>query len=287
MKNDLLKHKINYECGNHCSYGCRMCSCYCRGLRRNRGYPGLQGPAGSEGPQGIQGPPGRVGPQGIQGLPGPIGPQGIQGPPGPVGPQGIQGPPGPEGQLGIQSIASIRGLQEVEGSNNSGTLIPFTSGTPLPIYMDTDQHPYTVGFGSHGQLPHPVIGGKFEVTSGLVTSFPFLIARNVVITDMGVSLMAFETVDLGTAAANMFIQLFYKTDTTYYIAIPETKVVMAPTLSGNVKKGTLFKMIANNLNVMVASGSELMLIIHKDVIQEDNTKSIVAMMSGSVHLRNI
>ncbi len=126
-----------------------------------------------------------------------------------------------------------------------------------------------------------------EVTHGITSMFPFFIARDAVITDIGVSMIALEDVDLGAAAANMYMQLLYKINTPHFIAIPETKVVLSPMLAGNVAKGQLFEKIVNNLNIPVAAGSRLMLIIHKDVIAEDANKSLVALMSGSVYYRNV
>ncbi len=151
--------------------------------------------------------------------------------------------------------------------------------------MDANQHPYTVGFGMNGECSHPLIGGQMEVTHGITTMYPFFIARDMVITDMGVSMIAIEEVDLASASANVFMQLLYKIDTEYFIAIPETKVILAPAMSGIVPRGQLFESIVNNLNVPVAAGSRLMLIVHKDVMQQDVTKSIAVLMSGSINLR--
>ncbi len=156
----------------------------------------------------------------------------------------------------------------------------------MPVYMDSNQHPYTIGFGNYSELPHPLVGGTLEVTNGLVASYPFYTAKDAIITDIGVSMMVVENVDLGAAAADMYMQLFYKIDTTYFIAIPETKIVLSPTLTGNVAAGTLFEMIVNNLNIPVAAATRLMLVIHKDIIQEDQNASLVVMMSGSIYLKN-
>ncbi len=218
---------------------------------------------GIEGPQGLQG---------IDGAEGPQGPQGIQ------GTQGLQGIVGPEGPRGPEGPA---------GADAYGSLIPYTTGSPIAIFMHVNQHPHSVGFGMHGELPHPLVGDTIEVADGHVASYPFFTSRDVVITDMGVSMMAIEAVDLGAASANMYMQLFYKVNTSYFIAIPETKAVLSPVLTGVVPKGTLFDVILNDLSVPVSAGTRLMLIIHKDLTQEDANKSIVAMMSGSVNLRSV
>ncbi len=265
--------------------------------------PGPTGPAGPAGPQGETGPAGAdstvPGPEGPQGIEGPQGPQGIEGPQGPQGiegPAGIQGPEGPQGPQGVQGIQGTEGIQGPEGpegpqgpagADSNGSIIPYSTGSPISLYMDANQHPYTVGFGMFGELPHPLIDGKLEVTGGILSSYPFFISRDAIITDMGVSMMILEDIDLGAASANMYMQMFYKTITSHFIAIPETKVVMAPAVAGNVAKGALFEKMVNNLNVPVAAGSRLMLIIHKDVLEPDPTKSFVAMMSGSVNLRSV
>lgn len=124
-----------------------------------------------------------------------------------------------------------------------------------------------------------------EVTHGITSMFPYFVARDMVITDIGVSMIAIETVDLGTASANMYMQLLYKINTPYFIAIPETKVVLSPVLSGAVSQGQLFENIVNGLEVPVSAGSRIMLIIHKDVTQPDSTKSLVALMGASVYYR--
>ncbi len=239
--------------------------------------PGPEGPVGPQGQQGIQG---TEGPQGIEG---PEGPQGIPGPEGPVGPQGVQGLVGPLGPTGPEGL---RGPTGPTGAD-SASIIPYTTGSPLALYMDPSQHPQSVGFGMHGELPHPLIDGTIEVTGGTIATFPFFTARNTEITDMAVSMMVLEDIDLGASSADVYMQLFYKIDTSYFIAIPESKVIMSPRLSGVVLKGTLLENTVNNLNIPVAAGSRLMLVIHKDIIEADATKSFVTMMSGSVYLRSL
>ncbi len=139
----------------------------------------------------------------------------------------------------------------------------------------------------HGECSHPLIGGELESINGVLNAFPIFLARDMVITDMGMSMIILEEVDLGSASANVYMQLLYKYNTANFVAIPETKIVLTPMLTGNVSKGHLLEKIVNNLNIPVAAGSRLMLIIHKDVIQEDDTKSFITMMSGSVYLRDL
>lgn len=166
------------------------------------------------------------------------------------------------------------------------SMIPYATGTPIPVYMDPNQHPYSLGFGLHGEYPHPLIGGELEVTHGLLHAFPFYIARDAVVTDIGMSMIIMETIELGTASANMYAQLFYKRQFGNFIAIPETKVVLTPTVTGSIIQGQLFEKMVNNLNVPVAAGSRLLLIIHKDVIQANESMSFVAMMGGSVYFKH-
>ncbi len=278
------------------------CPWYCKG---EKGDPGEPGPEGPQGPRGLMGDPGATGPTGADStVPGPTGPQGIQGatgptgadstvpgpigPAGPIGPTGAQGEQGATGPTGADStVPGPTGPQGPAGVDASGSLIPYTTGSSIAIFMSSEQHPYSIGFGLHGELPHPIVDGTLAVAGGLIASFPFFIARDSVITDMAVSMMAIESEDLGSASANMYMQLCYKIDTTYFIAIPETKVVMEPVLTGNVERGTLFEKIVTNMNVPVLAGSRLMLIVHKDVTVEDSTKSINAMMSGSINLRSV
>ncbi len=156
----------------------------------------------------------------------------------------------------------------------------------MPIYMDTEQHPYTMGFGMHWECPHPVVGGQISFVDGLLGAYPFLLARDAVITDIAISMIANEGVELGSAAANVYGQVFYRTDTPYFIAIPETKVVLTPVLTGTVTKGQMFEKIVNNLNVPLPAGSRVLFIIHKDIVQQDAAKSLSAFFAGSVYVRS-
>lgn len=264
---------------DHMCSGCGACSCCCC-CRGPRGLPGPTGMDGATGPQGLQGemgpagPIGPAGPQGIQGIQGELGPTGPAGVAGATGARGIQGevgPTGPQGPTGTSVAASA--------------LVPYSTGLPIPIYMDGDQHPYTVGFGVHGECSHPIIDGKMEVTHGITSLYAFPLARDSVITDVCGTMIAIETVDLGTASANLFMQVLYKVDTPHFIAIPETKVLLTPAFTGTVTQGQIFQGFANNLNVPLPAGSRVMLVISKDVIQEDGSKSTVALMAGSVYFR--
>ncbi len=183
----------------------------------------------------------------------------------------MPGPEGPEGPPGV----------------DSSDIIPYASGAPFALYMDPNQHPYTVGFGQIGECPHPIIGGELAVIDGLLSAHPFFIARDMVITDMGFSMMIPENLDLGTASANVYAQVFYKKDSPSFVGIPETKVILTPALTGAIPKGKLFEVIVNDMNVPVPAGSRLMMIFHKDVTVPDVTKSMVAIMSGSMYIRSI
>ncbi len=165
-------------------------------------------------------------------------------------------------------------------------MVPYSTGLPIPIYMDANQHPYTLGFGAHGECSHPIIDGRMEVTHGITSVYAFPLAKDSVITDVCATMIAIETVDLGAVEVNMFVQVLYKKDTPYFIAIPETKVVMTPAMTGSVTQGQVCQGFANNLNIPLPAGSRVMLVVSKDVIQDNPALSTVALVAGSVHFRN-
>lgn len=226
------------------------------------------------GPEGPPGPPGPRGPRGLEGATGPMGPAG---PRGPIGLPGRQGPPGNQGPPGDSGTPGKDGL---------GSIIPFASGENIKLNSKSDGQSGTysyIGFGSSknstDNLTNPI---NLSEANGV---FAFVVPVDSEINSLFTMFTVNSPGNLVDTTVRVYAQLFQAgADNNNFVPIPETQILLTPSLTGPLVVGT--NLVGNkiNINVTVEAGTRLLLILYISAEGKILTNNIFGRVSAGLSL---
>lgn len=286
----------NSNCNNNngeccCCYPCTEIVCV-TGPIGPTGPTGAIGPQGPQGNQGVQGPTGVTGPQGVQGIQGIQGPQGLTGATGSIGPTGVTGATGPAGANGINGATGATGPTGPTGpagAAGNGSIIPFSSGTPITLTtLDTGAEgiPAFIGFGN-GTCGISQLASQIDLTNPARTdtNFAFLMPRDGIITSISAYFSTTVALSLTNTTVSIKAQLYSSTTpNNIFTAIPGAIVTLVPNLTGQAPIGSISNGIISNLSIPVSSQTRLLLVFSATATGSILVNSIVGYASAGISI---
>lgn len=204
-------------------------------------------------------------------LPGERGPRGFTGPRGLTGDVGPAGPPGADG---------------TDGTPGLGTVIPYATGlaavAPSSLISGAVNLPAFVGFGN-STTSATALGGSIDLTG--LTDFAFVTPVAGTITDMSGVFVTTVGLNLtGSQTATLQAQLYQNLATvTDNIFTPITGTLMPFTaFSGTVASGGLTRGSLSDLNVSVAAGTRLLMVL--STTNSGFVQAVTGHFSGGVRM---
>lgn len=275
----------NYCCEKNCPKKSDCCCSYNPKVNC-KVYPvGPTGATGAEGPMGPIGPTGSTGPAG-----GPTGPTGATGATGaigitgPTGPIGATGATGEEGATGPTGATGVTGETGATGATGIGTVLPFSSGSPVELTSVADGLvglPAVVSFGSSMQLPD-VLGSTIDLTG--LADHTFIVPQDATIENLSVFFSSTAILSVLGSDVNISAQLYSANPAGNVLApLAGTQVDLLPSFNGIISIGDTAS-VNQALNIPVTAGTRLALIVSMTVTGVGIATTVIGTVSAGLNL---
>lgn len=229
-----------------------------------------------------------MGPIGPEGSAGQQGAQGETGPEGPIGPQGCVGPQGDPGETGSAGPAGPRGETGPQGPSGGSAIIAFSSGDFITMSTNEDGttlFPYIIGFGAAYKSPIVPYSTVMDLAT-FQNNFAFTMPRDGVINEIAAHFTVFGPETYINTNVTLHVQL-YQADllSTVFYAIPETRVDMAPSFTGETLQGSVCEELLTNLSIPIAARTRLLLVAYMTASGALPVQSVLGFADAGVSIQ--
>lgn len=217
-----------------------------------------------------RGPTGPTGPTGAKGA------KGVKGATGPKGTKGATGT-GITGATGAPGIAGVTGPTGATGGAGNGIIIPYASGGPIIMSSSLNQLNNVSALGFGGSVTRLISIDGVITESISSNNCAFSMPRDGTITSISAYFSTTVDFDLPASVFTIVAQLYSSlTLDDTFIAIPDARVALTPSLSGNdIARGTVAKGITTGLTIPVAAEERLLLVFIAELTGGTDTQTAI------------